>query len=153
MEHSAPLTVHKITARVGVLTDDMRTSFAWPGGQLRLSHRYVIGSLSGTVIASTVTNAALSPSADVTRSKQMNKTRIDDPYRNPFHNRFNVPVHSRLDEMQSYSHLVRLNDEQVADESESAQKSRPWIAALAGAFALVLVVVFSAAFLSKYLSN
>lgn len=83
----------------------------------------------------------------------MNKTRIDDPYRNPFHNRFNVPVHSRLDEMQSYSHLVRLNDEQDADESESAQKSRPWIAALAGAFALVLVVVFSAAFLSKYLSN
>ena len=83
----------------------------------------------------------------------MNKTRINDPYRNPFHNRFHVPVHSRLDEMQSYSHLVRLNGETDADESEDAQKSRPRIAALAGAFALVLVVVFSAAFLSKFLSN
>ena len=49
--------------------------------------------------------------------------------------------------------LAWLNNETDADESEGAQKSRPWIAALAGAFALVLVVVFSAAFLSKFLSN
>lgn len=83
----------------------------------------------------------------------MNKTRINDPYRNPFHNRFHVPVHSRLDEMQSYSHLVWLNDQTDDENSEGVQKSRPWIAALAGAFALVLVVVFSAAFLSKFLSN
>jgi hypothetical protein len=83
----------------------------------------------------------------------MNKTRINDPYRNPFHNRFHVPVHSRLDEMQSYSHLVWLNDQTDDESSEGVQKSRPWIAALAGAFALVLVVVFSAAFLSKFLSN
>ena len=83
----------------------------------------------------------------------MNKTRINDPYRNPFHNRFHVPVHSRLDEMQSYSHLVWLKDKTDDEKGEGAQKSRPWIAALAGAFALVLVVVFSAAFLSKFLSN
>jgi len=78
----------------------------------------------------------------------MNKTRINDPYRNPFHNRFHVPVHSRLDEMQSYTHLVWLND-RLDDRTKNTQKSRPWIAALAGAFALVLVVVFSAALLSK----
>lgn len=84
----------------------------------------------------------------------MNKTHINDPYRNPFHNRFHVPVHSRLDEMQSYTHLVWLNDNTSSDEKpEGTQQSRPWIAALAGAFALVLVVVFSAAFLSKFLAN
>jgi hypothetical protein len=79
----------------------------------------------------------------------MNKTRINDPYRNPFHNRFHVPVHSRLDEMQSYTHLVWLNDRSLNERTKSTQKSRPWIPALAGAFALLLVVVFSAALLSK----
>ena len=83
----------------------------------------------------------------------MNKTLINNPYRNPFHNRFHVPVHSRLDEMQSYTHLVWLDEKTADEKADSAQKSRPWIAALAGAFALVLVVVFSAAFLSKFLSN
>ena len=79
----------------------------------------------------------------------MNKTRINDPYRNPFHNRFHVPVHSRLDEMQSYTHLVWLDENLGSGEkSDGTRKSRPWIAALAGAFALVLVVVFSAALLS-----
>ena len=75
----------------------------------------------------------------------MNKTRIKDPYRNPFHNRFHVPVHSRLDEMQSYTHLVWL-DEKIGygEKSETLRRSRPRIAALAGAFALVLAVVFSA---------
>ena len=79
----------------------------------------------------------------------MKKTLINDPFRNPFHNRFNVPVHSRLDEMQSYTHLARLNDKTGSDDE--AQQTRSWIPALAGAFALVLVVVFSAAFLSKFL--
>jgi hypothetical protein len=84
----------------------------------------------------------------------MNKTLINDHYRNPFHNRFHVPVHTRLDEMQSYTHHMWLNDNTTSDEKrEGTQKSRPWIAALAGAFALVLVVVFSAAFLSKFLAN
>jgi len=78
----------------------------------------------------------------------MNKTLIKDPYRNPFHNRFHVPVHSRLDEMQSYTHLVWLDENLGSEKSDGTRKSRPWIAALAGAFALVLVVVFSAALLS-----
>jgi hypothetical protein len=76
------------------------------------------------------------------------KNLINDPFRNPFHNRFNVPVHSRLDEMQSYTHLVRLNDEKSSDDG--APESRSLVPAVAGAFALVLVVVFSAAFLSKF---
>jgi hypothetical protein len=83
----------------------------------------------------------------------MNKTRINDPFRNPFHNRFHVPVHSRLDEMQSYTHLVRLDDRSTAQQTETTRKARPWVAALAGAFALVLIVVFSAAFLSNLLSK
>jgi hypothetical protein len=80
----------------------------------------------------------------------MNKTRINNPYRNPFHNRFHVPVHSRLDEMQAYTNLVWL-DEKIgsAEATDSTRKSRPWIAALVGAFGLVLVVVFSAALLSE----
>ena len=78
----------------------------------------------------------------------MKKNVINDPFRNPFHNRFHVPVHSRLDEMQSYTHLVWLDEKLGSEKSDGTRKSRPWIAALAGAFALVLVVVFSAALLS-----
>ena len=83
----------------------------------------------------------------------MKKTLINNPYRNPFHNRFHVPVHSRLDEMQSYTHLVRLEDRAADQQKETQRKARPWLAALAGAFALVLIVVFSAAFLSNLLSR
>ena len=75
----------------------------------------------------------------------MNKTHITDPYRNPFHNRFHVPVHSRLDEMQSYTHHVWLNDNTSSDEKPDGTH----MSALAGAFALVLLVAFSAVFLSK----
>ena len=78
----------------------------------------------------------------------MKKTLINDPYRNPFHNRFHVPVSSRLDEMQSYTHPVWLSGQPSPNEkSETAQKSR--IPALAGAFALVLIVAVSAVVLSR----
>ena len=78
------------------------------------------------------------------------KTRINDPIHNPFHNRFHVPVHSRLDEMQAYTHMVWLNTPMSTDEQTDAdQHPRYWIRALAGAFALVLVVVVSAAVLSN----
>ena len=78
----------------------------------------------------------------------MKKTLIDDPFRNPFHNRFHVPVHSRLDEMQSNTHPVWLSGDTGSNqETESGQKSR--IPALAGAFALVLIVAVSAVFLSR----
>lgn len=78
------------------------------------------------------------------------KSRINDPIHNPFHNRFHVPVHSRLDEMQAYTHMVWLNSPMPLDhETKTDQHSRHWGRALAGAFALVLVVVFSAALLSN----
>ena len=78
------------------------------------------------------------------------KSRINDPIHNPFHNRFHVPVHSRLDEMQAYTHMVWLNSPISRDGQTNAdQHPRYWIRALAGAFALVLVVVFSAALLSN----
>ncbi len=77
-----------------------------------------------------------------------NKTHINDPFRNPFHNRFHVPVHSRLDEMQSYTNVVSLNENASSDEKvDGMQTSR--LPALAGAFALVLLVAFSAVLLSK----
>ena len=76
--------------------------------------------------------------------------RIHDPNHNPFHNRFHVPVHSRLDEMQAYTHMVWLNEQIASDhETEKNHQSRHWGRALAGAFALVLVVVFSATLLSN----
>lgn len=79
----------------------------------------------------------------------MKPARISDPFRNPFHNRFHVPVHSRLDEMQAYTHMVWLNDPLPADQNAGQDHDkRTWARALAGAFALVLVVVFSAALLS-----
>jgi hypothetical protein len=80
----------------------------------------------------------------------MKQTLINNPVHNPFHNRFHVPVHSRLDEMQAYTHMVWLN-ERVAlnEEIEKDQHPRYWGRALAGAFALVLVVVFSATLLSN----
>ena len=83
----------------------------------------------------------------------MNPTQINDPYHNPFHNRFRVPVHTRLDEMQAYTHMVWLNDPPPADrESHNNQGARPWGRALAGAFALMIFVVFSAALLSNALN-
>lgn len=79
----------------------------------------------------------------------MKPTQINDPFHNPFHNRFHVPVHARLDEMQAYTHMVWLNDSLPADrQTEQDHDARSWARALAGAFALVLVVVFSAALLS-----
>ena len=80
----------------------------------------------------------------------MRKTLIHDPYRNPFHNRFNVPVHSRLDEMQSNTQVIWLNEGgQLDKRTGRPEKTRPLVGALAGAFALVLVVIFSAALLSR----
>ena len=78
----------------------------------------------------------------------MKPTQINDPFHNPFHNRFHVPVHSRLDEMQAYTHMVWLNDPPPSNrQAGKAEEARRWGRALAGAFALVLVVVFSAALL------
>lgn len=80
----------------------------------------------------------------------MKQTLINDPFRNPFHNRFHVPVHSRLDEMQAYTHMVWLNSPiMLEQQTEKEQHSRYWGRALAGAFALVLLVVISAAVLSN----
>ena len=76
--------------------------------------------------------------------------RIQDAYHNPFHNRFHVPVHSRLDEMQAYTHMVWLNEPFRSDrDKDKKQHPRHWGGALAAAFALVLVVVFSATLLSN----
>jgi hypothetical protein len=76
--------------------------------------------------------------------------RIHDPYHNPFHNRFHVPVRSRLDEMQAYTHMVWLNEPAALDhETENTLHPRNWRRALAGAFALVLVVIFLATLLSN----
>lgn len=78
------------------------------------------------------------------------KTRINDPIHNPFHNRFHTPVHSRLDEMQTYTHMPWLHNPMPLDQqTKSDRRSSYWMGALAGAFVLVLVVVFSAALLSK----
>jgi hypothetical protein len=73
---------------------------------------------------------------------------IHDPYHNPFHNRFRVPVQARLDEMQAYTHMVWLNERAVLGRDKN-QRSRHWGRALACAFALVLVVIFSATLLSN----
>jgi hypothetical protein len=83
----------------------------------------------------------------------MRRTRIKDPFHNPFHNRFHVPVHSRLDEMQAYTHMVWLHDPLPDRDAEKDQAARRWRRAVAGAFALVLVVVFSAALVSNGWGN
>ena len=76
--------------------------------------------------------------------------RIRNPYHNPFYNRFHVPVSSRLDEMQACTHMVWLKEQAgLGHETDKNQHSRHWGRALAGAFALVLVVIFSATFLSN----
>jgi hypothetical protein len=84
----------------------------------------------------------------------MKPTRIYDPFHNPFRNRFHVPVHSRLDEMQAYTHMVWLNDPMPMDhDTQRNHDARRWRRALAGAFAVVVVVVFSAALVSNVLGN
>jgi hypothetical protein len=78
------------------------------------------------------------------------KTQINDPIHNPFHNRFQVPVHSRLDEMQAYTHMVWLHSPRPLDQqTKTDQHPRYWVRALAGAFALVLLATLSAALLFK----
>jgi len=78
------------------------------------------------------------------------KTRINDPIHNPFHNRFHDAVHSRLDEMQTFTHMAWLHSAMPSDQqTKPDQHPRHWAGALAGAFALVLVVVVSAALLSN----
>jgi hypothetical protein len=79
----------------------------------------------------------------------MKQTQINDPFRNPFHNRFHVPVHSRLDEMQAYTHMVWLNSPVQLDQETENEQPSGWGRALAGAFALVLLVVVSAAVLFR----
>jgi hypothetical protein len=80
----------------------------------------------------------------------MKLTPIHDPYHNPFHNRFHVPVHSRLDEMQAFTHMVWLQERAALGHgADKNQHSRHWGRALVAAFALVLVVVFSATLLSN----
>ena len=73
---------------------------------------------------------------------------INNPYRNPFHNRFHVPVHSRLDEMQAYTNMAWLNENKLDHEPTSRNVIR-WGRALFGAFALLLLVVGSAAWFSN----
>ena len=79
----------------------------------------------------------------------MKPIQIHDPFHNPFHNRFHVPVHSRLDEMQAYTHMVWLNDPLPMDQSAARDHTRHWGRAVAGAFALLFVVVFSAALVTN----
>jgi len=75
---------------------------------------------------------------------------IHDTYHNPFHNQFHVPVHSRLDEMQAFTQMVWLKEPATLDqEAQKNRHSRHWGRALAAAFALVLVVIFSATLLSN----
>jgi hypothetical protein len=80
------------------------------------------------------------------------KHSLKDPIHNPFHNRFHVPVHSRLDEMQAYTQVVWLKDPAPNGETESEQNRRRWLRGVAGAFALVLVVAFSAVVVSHFLN-
>jgi cobalamin biosynthesis protein CobD/CbiB len=79
----------------------------------------------------------------------MNKTLINNPYRNPFHNRFHVPVSSRLDEMQSYTHPVWLSG-QTRSKQKTGRRQDSRIPALAGAFALVLIVAVSAVMVARF---
>ena len=79
----------------------------------------------------------------------MKQNQINDPFRNPFHNRFHVPVHSRLDEMQAYTHMVWLNSPVQLDQKTENEQHPGWGRALAGAFALVLLVVISVAVLFR----
>jgi len=77
------------------------------------------------------------------------KPKLNDPYRNPFHNRFHVPVHTRLDEMQAYTNMAWLDERNRLNRESGSRNVRHWGRALFGAFALLLVVVGSAALLSN----
>jgi hypothetical protein len=75
--------------------------------------------------------------------------RINDPYHNPFHNRNRFPVHARIDEMQAYTHMTWLNEPTALEPNrEKNQPPLNWTGTLAPAFALVLLMIFSAMLLS-----
>jgi len=87
---------------------------------------------------------------------------INDPFHNPFQNRFNVPVHHRHDEMQAQAYMVWLKERnQLVRETETSinevqstatvagqnvwdeSESRHWGRLLAALFALVLALLIS----------
>lgn len=69
----------------------------------------------------------------------MKQKLINDPYRNPFHNRFHVPVHSRLDEMQAFTQMVWLNDHtNLGQRTTTGEHARRWIRAITGFFRGIL---------------
>jgi len=104
------------------------------------------------VVAPRDGNRAESPSAKLSEELWIMKVtaRIQDPYRNPFYNRFHVPVRSRLDEMQAFTHMVWLDEPAELGAGTTTERAgRNWRRALAGAFAIVLAVVFSVTLLSN----
>lgn len=87
---------------------------------------------------------------------------INDPFHNPFQNRFNVPVHHRHDEMQAQAYMVWLKERnQLVRETEASinelhspvfvarqnvsdePESRQWGRLLAVLFVLVLALLIS----------
>jgi hypothetical protein len=55
--------------------------------------------------------------------------------------------------MQAYTQVVWLKDPAPLNgETETEHNGRPWLRAVAGAFALVLVVAFSAVVVSQFLN-
>jgi hypothetical protein len=75
--------------------------------------------------------------------------RINDPFHNPFHNRHCVPVHSRLDEMQTLTQMVWLNDRVADPQSTTSEPFQHWARAVAALGALLLFVLVSATFLFR----
>jgi hypothetical protein len=55
--------------------------------------------------------------------------------------------------MQAFTQVIWLKEPSaLSGETESDDNARPWVRAVAGAFALVLVVAFSAVVLSNFLN-
>ena len=52
------------------------------------------------------------------------KTPVNDLNHNPFHNRFHVPVHSRLDEMQAYTQMAWLHSPIFLDQQIKQTSTR-----------------------------
>jgi hypothetical protein len=75
------------------------------------------------------------------------KIRVNHPIHNPFES-ISRSRTLRLDEMPAYTHMAWLHSPMLINQQTNAAKHpRNWAGALAGAFALVLVVLVSAALL------
>ena len=126
------------------------------GTLLRQSQWKATGFVRGMVVAPTGINNAGAPPA-IRKELNMKPQVANNPYHNPFYNRFNDPCRQRLDDMQSHEYTLWLGERSramslsmpVIPKTENTSESHRARALMSLAILLGVGVLISAAFLFR----